>query len=301
MDRLQLGISLPPATAGLADLRALVRAAEAGDVDLVEIQDHPYVHQFVDTLALIGSLLCDTERLRFFPDVACLPLRPPAVLAKTAATLDLRSGGRFELGLGAGAYWPAIEAMGGPRRSPGEAREALAEAIAVIRAMWETDGAARVQGRYYRLSGVRTGPAPAHPMEIWVGAVGPRMLRLTGRLADGWAGPIPSYLPFERLAEAQAIIDDAARAAGRDPRSVRRIAQVVGTIGESARSPWTGRGSAPIHDTVEGWSALIGRLARELRFDAVVFWPEAATMEQVMRFAGEVAPPARELARTPSR
>jgi alkanesulfonate monooxygenase SsuD/methylene tetrahydromethanopterin reductase-like flavin-dependent oxidoreductase (luciferase family) len=86
-------------------------------LDLIGIQDHPYQRRFLDTFALIGDLLARTERLRFFPDVANLPLRQPAMLAKAGASLDVMSGGRFELGLGAGAFWEAIAAMGGPARS----------------------------------------------------------------------------------------------------------------------------------------------------------------------------------------
>jgi alkanesulfonate monooxygenase SsuD/methylene tetrahydromethanopterin reductase-like flavin-dependent oxidoreductase (luciferase family) len=127
------------------------RPAERGGLDLIGIQDHPYQRRFLDTFALIADLLARTERLRIFPDVANLPLRPPAMLAKAGASLDVMSGGRFELGLGAGAFWDAIAAMGGPARSPGESVDALAEAI-----------------------------------EIWLGAYEPRMLRLTGRVADGW-------------------------------------------------------------------------------------------------------------------
>src|SRR6266511_2780155 len=88
--------------------------ADRSRLDLVGIQDHPYQRRFLDTLALIETLLAETRRVRVFPDVANLPLRPPATLAKEAASLDVLSGGRFELGLGAGAFWDAIEAMGGP-------------------------------------------------------------------------------------------------------------------------------------------------------------------------------------------
>ena len=80
--------------------------------------------------------------IRLTPNVLNLPLRPPAVLARSAASLDLLSGGRLELGLGAGAFWDAIEAMGGPRRSPGAGSRALAEAIEIIRATWDERPAA---------------------------------------------------------------------------------------------------------------------------------------------------------------
>ena len=112
---LQLGLFVNPAADSYRDTLAMVAAAEQGGLDLIGIQDHPYQRRFLDTFQLIGDLLARTERLRFFPDVANLPLRHPAMLAKQAASLDVMSGGRFELGLGAGAFWDAIAAMGGHR------------------------------------------------------------------------------------------------------------------------------------------------------------------------------------------
>src|SRR5436190_608770 len=111
-----------------------VVAADASGLDVVGIQDHPYQRRFFDTWTLLSYLAARTERIALVPDVANLPLRQPAVLAKSAASLDLLSAGRVELGLGAGAFWEAIEAMGGPRRSAKEAVDALEEAPAVIRA-----------------------------------------------------------------------------------------------------------------------------------------------------------------------
>lgn len=143
-------------------------------------------------------------------------------LARTAAGLDLISGGRVELGLGAGSYWDAIAADGGPRRSPGEAVRATREAIEVIRALWTPGRGAHVEGKHYGLDGAAPGPAPAHPMGIWVGAVGPRMLKLVGSAADGWLPSAP-HVPPGRLAEGHRIVDEAAVAAGRDPAAVRRL------------------------------------------------------------------------------
>src|SRR3712207_3597401 len=178
----QLGLSLVPNAADVDRLRACVRLADEGGLDLVGIQDHPYQRRFVDTFALLGDLLARTERVRVFPDVANLPLRPPAVLAKQAATLDLLSGGRFELGLGAGGFREAIVAMGGPERTPGESVDALREAIEVIRLAWSDERSVRFGGEHYRLNGLHPGPRPAHPIGIWVGAYKPRMLRLVGEL-----------------------------------------------------------------------------------------------------------------------
>jgi alkanesulfonate monooxygenase SsuD/methylene tetrahydromethanopterin reductase-like flavin-dependent oxidoreductase (luciferase family) len=103
-------------------LLATAQEVERRGLDYVAVQDHPYQRRFVDAWTLLSTIAGATSRVGLFPDVANLPLRPPAVLAKSAASLDVLSGGRVELGLGAGAFWDAIEAFGGPRREPGEVR-----------------------------------------------------------------------------------------------------------------------------------------------------------------------------------
>ncbi|HEY3004861.1 MAG TPA: LLM class flavin-dependent oxidoreductase [Kribbellaceae bacterium] len=181
------GTFLTPRAADPDGVVALARLTEDAGLDLVTVQDHPYQPRFLDAWTLLSVIAARTRRVRVAPNVANLPLRPPAVLARSAASLDLLSGGRVELGLGAGAFWEAIAANGGPHRSPGESVEALAEAIEVIRALWTTEGGgARTDGTHYRLSGAKRGPAPAHDIGIWIGAARPQMLRLIGRLGDGW-------------------------------------------------------------------------------------------------------------------
>src|SRR5688572_1812127 len=157
-------------------LLSLAQEAERLGLDYIGIQDHPYQRRFVDTFTLLSMIAARTSRISLFPDVANLPLRPPAVLAKAAASIDVLSGGRFELGLGAGSFWDAIEAYGGPRRSPGEALAALDEAISVIRAIWSGERNLRLDGAYYRLAGAQSGPVPPHPIGIWLGVYGPRAL-----------------------------------------------------------------------------------------------------------------------------
>src|SRR3954462_11371685 len=191
----EFGIFPVPNAAEADELLERVTAAEQAGLDLVGIQDHPYQRRFLDTWSLIAFLAARTERIRFFPDVANLPLRPPAVMAKAAATIDLLSGGRFDLGLGAGAFWEGIGAMGGPVRSGPESVDALEEAIDVIRAMWSDERSPRVEGEHYRLDGVHPGPQPAHDIGIWLGAYGPRMVRLVGRKADGWIPSVPRLPP----------------------------------------------------------------------------------------------------------
>jgi alkanesulfonate monooxygenase SsuD/methylene tetrahydromethanopterin reductase-like flavin-dependent oxidoreductase (luciferase family) len=215
---------IPDATQPLRAVDQAVRADAAG-IDLIGIQDHPYQHRFHDTWTLLATIAARTQRVTVFPDVANLPLRPPAMLAKAAASLDLLSNGRLELGLGAGGFWDAIAAMGGPLRTPGESVSALAEAIEVIRLVWSGGRRISFDGKFYQLAGLNAGPPPAHPIGIWLGAYKPRMLELVGRAADGWV-PSLGYLKPEDLGEASARIDDAAQAAGRDPAAVRRVLNV---------------------------------------------------------------------------
>jgi alkanesulfonate monooxygenase SsuD/methylene tetrahydromethanopterin reductase-like flavin-dependent oxidoreductase (luciferase family) len=286
--RLQFGVSLLPSVQPLSAHLELVHAAESSGLDLIGIQDHPYHPGFLDTFAVIGMLLARTERVRFFPDVANLPLRPPAVLAKMAASLDLFSGGRFELGLGAGGYWQAISTLGVARLTAREALQAAGESIGVIRAMWANTCGVELSGHHYSLQQANTGPAPAHTVGIWLGAHSPGMFEVTGRLADGWAAPIPSYLPYERSSPAQQQIDTAARHAGRHPSSIRRIAQVVGTIAPDPQSDWVPTGADPLRGVAAQWAEEIRYLSNELRFDTFIFWPEQASIEQIDRFARDV-------------
>src|SRR3712207_7723812 len=154
---LEFGASVEP-LADPPDWAARVATAtDRAGLDLVGIQDHPYQRRFFDTWTLISTLVPVTERIRFFPDVANLPLRPPAVLAKAAASLDVLSGGRVEMGLGAGGFWDAIQAMGGPRRSPGEAVRSVEEAIQVMRLVWSQERSVRFGGGNYTLRGFKPG------------------------------------------------------------------------------------------------------------------------------------------------
>lgn len=264
-----------------------VLLADRVGLDLVGIQDHPYQRRYLDAWMLMAYLAGRTERIRFFPDVANLPLRPPAMLAKAAASLDRLSGGRFELGLGAGAFWEAIGAWGGPVRSGGESVDALEEAIEIIRRVWSGERGIRVDGQHYRLGGAHGGPPPAHDIGIWLGAYGPRMVRLVGKLADGWIPSLPT-LPLEEVPRRQQMIDDAARRAGRDPARIRRLANLSGRITDGEHGGWLRGG-------VKHWAEELVGLVSELRFDGFILWPDGDdVLGQTERFAREVVPAVRE-------
>jgi alkanesulfonate monooxygenase SsuD/methylene tetrahydromethanopterin reductase-like flavin-dependent oxidoreductase (luciferase family) len=282
---LEFGLSIIPASADIDLARSLARRADELVLELIGIQDHPYQWRFVETWSLLADLLARTERIRLFPDVANLPLRNPAMIAKQAASLDLLSGGRFELGLGAGAFWEAIGAMGGPIRSGREALQALEEAIHIIRAFWSGERTIAVAGEHYSVRGLHPGPPPAHPIEIWLGVGKPHALALTGRLADGWV-PSLFWAKPELVPEMMSRIDEGAAAAGRDPAEIRRILNVGGKIVDGATRDL-------LNGPPEHWIETLRRFAVKLGFDTFVFWPEDEPLAQLERFAEEVVPAVR--------
>lgn len=265
-----------------APLLSIAQEVERLGLDYVAVQDQPYQRRFVDTWTLLNMIAATTSRIGLFPDVANLPLRPPAIMAKAAATLDLLSGGRFELGLGAGGFWDAIEAYGGPRRTPGAALAALAEATEVIRKMWSGDRNLRFQGHHYQLRGAHSGPVPAHPIGIWLGVTGPRALRLAGQVADGW---VPSFRgDLKKISDMSAQLDHAAADAGRDPASLRRILNVGGEITDGASK---GIFRGPVDQWVDELTVLVVNHG----FDTFILWAEGEG--QLSRFAEEVVPAVR--------
>jgi alkanesulfonate monooxygenase SsuD/methylene tetrahydromethanopterin reductase-like flavin-dependent oxidoreductase (luciferase family) len=257
-------------------LRQSLAADEVG-LDYLAVQDHPYQRRFFDTWTFLAYVAGRTRGIRLMPDVANLPLRLPSVLAKSAASLDVLSGGRVELGLGAGSFWEAVEAMGGPRRTPKQSVDALEEAIAIVRGFWSGDRSVTVEGEHYRIKGAKPGPQPAHPIGLWIGAYGPRMQRLTGRLGDGW---LPSLGPLdpEDVPAVQRTIDDAAKRAGRDPADVRRAVNVGQLDGDGSR-----------------WADQLTRIATDLRFDVLLVSPsDEDPVGSIHRLGEEVAPRVRE-------
>jgi alkanesulfonate monooxygenase SsuD/methylene tetrahydromethanopterin reductase-like flavin-dependent oxidoreductase (luciferase family) len=269
---LRFGLFITPSAADAERVVALAELADRSGLDLVTFQDHPYQSRFLDTWTLLSFVAARTERVTLAGNVLNLPLRLPSVLARSVASLDLLSGGRAELGIGAGAFWDPIAAMGGPHRTPGESVDALEEGIDVIRALWDADAGrgVRLEGAHYRLRGAKPGPAPAHDVGIWIGAYKPRMLDLVGRKGDGWL-PSLAYMQPGDLAAGNATIDRAARAAGRDPGEIRRLLNV-------------GADLTPRE---------LARLVAEDRVDTLIFsTDDAATID---RLAAETAPAVREL------
>lgn len=293
------GIGILPTAVGYERQMALVDYAEDAGLDLISIQDHPYNPGFLDTWTLLSVIGGSTSRVRLMTNVANLPLRPPAMLAKGAATLDILTGGRVELGIGAGAIWDGIVSYGGPHHEPREAVDALAEAIAVIRSVWSDGNETSYEGTYYHLDHARTGPAPPHPIRIWVGALKPHLLQLTGELADGWIVSSPR-IPPDQVPELNALIDRGAERAGRSPSAIRRGYNLSGAIDgrDSIRS--TSRGL--IIGNVDLWVAELSSYYQHLRMDIFNFSPMNEDVEdQIQLFAEEVVPATRAALGFPER
>lgn len=282
---LLFGTFLTPAADAPRRVLSLAQVTESAGLDLVTLQDHPYQPAFLDTWTLLTAIASQTTTVRVAPNVANLPLRPPAVLAKSVASLDLLSGGRVELGLGAGAFGEAATAMGAPQRTPGQAVRALDEAIRIIRELWRGEGAAvRVDGEQYRVWGAKPGPAPAHEVEIWVGSYKPRMLRVTGESADGWLPSLP-YAGPETLAEMNKHIDDAAVGAGREPSEIRRLYNIGGTF--------NGSGAQFLQGPPEIWIEQLAELTVTDGISGYILASDDA--DTIRRFGAEVVPGVREL------
>lgn len=284
---LKFGTFITPLNASPKEVVALAQETEAAGLDLVTFQDHPYQSAFLDTWTLLSYVAAVTERVHLSGNVVNLPLRPPAVLGKAAASLDLLSGGRFELGLGAGGFWDAIEAMGGRRLSPGKAVDALSEAIDIIRGIWDADNRTRfrVDGTYYKVDGVKRGPAPAHDIGIWLGAYKPKMLKLVGAKADGWLPSLPYIESLEQIKESNAIIDEAAAAAGRDPAAVRRLLNIGGRFGAGGEEPFSGPPAR--------WAEQLAELTLEYGVSGFIAMADDPAF--LRTFGREVAPATREL------
>lgn len=278
---IQFGVFVTPAVDLIENSYAIAEIADES-LDFIGVQDHPYQPRFLDAWAFMSTLLAHTDTVRLIPDVANTALHNAAVLAKTAASLDVLSGGRMELALGAGAFWEAITAMGGTRRTPKDAAQSLREAVAVTRLMWSGERSARYDGDFHRLAGVHPGPMPAHDMQIWLGVGGPNLLHYLGGHADGWL-PSNTYFGPEKLPAMNERIDKGAADAGRDPSLIIRAYNIFGRIGG-------GPGSTQFDGPVSQWVDDLTALAVNTGMDTFIFGAPDDNITQVRRFAEDVVP-----------
>jgi probable F420-dependent oxidoreductase len=216
--------------------------AEALGLDSVWLSDHLFLdisrygapagdHGCFDAIVALAAIARRTSRVRLGTLTLCVPLRPATVLAKALATLDVVSGGRLTVGLGAGWYEPELVAAGLTLERPGVRLARLAEAVQVVRGMFG-GGPFSFDGEYERANGARCQPRPVQrpTPPIWVGGKGEKLVELAGRHADGW-NTAWIWTP-EDWAERSALLDAACERAGRDPSSVTRSVGLYALAGE---------------------------------------------------------------------
>ncbi|GAA0435823.1 N5,N10-methylene tetrahydromethanopterin reductase [Acrocarpospora corrugata] len=279
---LTFGTFLFPKSSEGPALLSQARVAEELGYDLIGVPDHPNWGHYLDQWSLMSAIIGHTSRIEVFSAVSSLALRqPPAVLAKAALTLDALAPGRFHLGLGVGAE-PGIASIGGPQWTPGESVDRIREAIELTRVFWSGQSTGNYRGAYYQLTEASLPPAPSPGLDIWIGAIKPRLRRLTAHAADGWLPGMLSIDPDVIKPEVDHL-DAEIRAAGRPPGSVRRI---YNTIAEKLQPESDGLLIGP----ADQWIDQLTHVALEFGFDTFVFGDRQTTVEHLHRFAEEVIP-----------
>lgn len=281
-----IGLAVTPMAARSEQALAEAQLADTHHADLVSVNDELWVPEHVEALTLLTTLAARTDRVAVLSNVVSLPVRPLVLLAKITASLHALTGGRVVLGLGAGDRLDDIAAAGGAQRTLGESVGALAEAIPILRRLWTPDAPTAHDGRFYQLGEIAFGPVPDRQVPIWTGAFGPRMLTMTGQLADGWL-PTNYFLDLADVPGMQQRIDAAATDVGRDPSGIRRVFNVMGAINDTGPTE-NGR-------TLIGppslWVDALSDYHERLGFDSFVFWATAGDrLDQARRFFEEVRP-----------
>lgn len=228
-----------PANAELTTGNAIVRfaqAAEAAGFDGIGFTDHPAPterwlqsggHDALDPFAALAFVAAVTKRLLLIPNICVLPYRNPFIVAKSVATIDALSGGRFVLAVGAGYLRAEFKALG---VDPDQRNEVFDEALAVLRGIWSTDDFT-FEGKGFTALGQTANPKPAARIPIWIGGNSGRARQRVADVADGW-NPFPAPAMLARTSRTPVLetVDDLARmlddlwrrfeVAGRDPSGI---------------------------------------------------------------------------------
>lgn len=208
----------------VTELRAIWRQAEDLGFDWVSVWDHFYSsdlngYDCHEAVAMHAALACTTTRVRAGCLVYCAAYRHPGVLAKAIATIDHLSGGRAEIGLGAGWAQPEFDAYGIPFPSAGARLDMLDEAAACVRSLLRNTSTT-FDGQHFQLTDARLEPRPLQSeLPIWIGGGGERKtLRIVARHADGWNVP---FVSADDFAHKRKVLADHCAEIGRDPAEIR--------------------------------------------------------------------------------
>ncbi|MDQ7844054.1 MAG: LLM class flavin-dependent oxidoreductase [Armatimonadota bacterium] len=322
--RIRFGVMLPMWSYHVYDevsfeqVLTLTREAERLGYDYVSLDDHLQRGgdgRVLECLSTLSALAGAVPRIRFKTTVLCTMYRPPALVAKMAATIDQISGGRLELGIGAGWKEEEAAAYGMPWDGAKGRLDRLEEACRILLALWTQDEVT-FQGRHYRLRGARCLPRPVqrpHP-PLWVGGGGEkRTLRIAARYADGadFGGPGigqggPAD-PVDWFVHKREVLHAHCRAVGRDPAEImltagvnimlwgrsrdvvearfRQVAQEQG-LSEPERQ----RLFSSLRSAVLTTDQAVAQVERIARAGATAFTIGRPTLEGLQRFAAEVMP-----------
>lgn len=229
---ISLGVHVGQQFIAMDDLRALWRRLDGAGVDWISTWDHFYEAPWqngegahFEAVATLAALAAETKQARIGCLVFYVGYRNPALLAKAATTLDHISGGRFELGLGAGWHIQEASAYGYVFPDIGTRLDMLDEAAEIVRRML-TEERTTFSGKHFQVDDATCRPRPVQArMPIWIGGRGEkRTLEIAARRADGWNAAYVSAEEFHRLSQ---VLDHWCEEDGRDPAQIRRAANVA--------------------------------------------------------------------------
>lgn len=231
---MKIGVHIGSMTHSMDDLLRVYRMADEAGLHWVSVSDHLYANPLVDAstrtipcfegLSTMAAVAAVTRRVRVGSMMICVPFRNPALLAKAVVSIDHISGGRVELGVGAGWFGEEFEEFGYAFPPVGQRFDMLEEGLQILRSMF-TDPVTNFEGRHYHVRGGICAPKPLQShLPIWIGGRGPkRTPRVAARYADGFNVPYLDPTDYrERLVE----LDQACEAVGRDPKTLQRTINV---------------------------------------------------------------------------
>ncbi|MFM7119133.1 MAG: TIGR03560 family F420-dependent LLM class oxidoreductase [Gammaproteobacteria bacterium] len=275
-----LGVHVGQQNMAMDALRALWRKLDDRRVDWISLWDHFYEAPYkggsephFEAVATLGALAAETRHARLGCLVFYVGYRNPALLAKVAATLDHLSGGRFELGIGAGWHIWEASAYGYAFPDIGTRLDMLDEAAQIIRRML-TEERTTFSGKHFQVDDASCLPRPLQSrMPIWIGGVGEkRTLRIVAERADGWNA---AYLSPDEFGRVNAVLNERCEESGRDPRSLKRAVNVLFNLAVN---------DADLPAQRERLQADWGRAAERMQHGALLCTPEAA-VERIVEYA----------------
>jgi alkanesulfonate monooxygenase SsuD/methylene tetrahydromethanopterin reductase-like flavin-dependent oxidoreductase (luciferase family) len=290
----RFGLGVSNAVREAPETLQIVASVDEAGLDHFSVSDHPYLARLLDAYSLIGFALGRTTRISGMVNVSNLPARPAPMLARAVTSLSSLSGGRIVLGLGAGGSWDDITRLGVPRLTGAEAVRAFEESFTLIRSL--TGGGAPVtfHGEFYHVTDLEPARVPAPP--IWTGSVGRKSLAVTGRHADGWIPGHAADWLSTRYRESRPVIDEAAAAAGRDPREVATIYNLPGRMSPTPLAATRDADGRWLGGSVEQWVEELTGAVLEHGAGGFTYFPvgDVPVERASVVWAREVVPAVRE-------